>query len=442
VRVQVDANVNCKGLEIKSGWKTHGKGNVSSGETETITAFAGQWQAGEQLEYPFELMVAEWPPTYHGTFLNIDHSIDARAKIAWAFDPKSSKRYQVKPVAAPESLEVKPKATQLSGPVGCFVVGLIVVMIVFPVLFLVTNPIVGVVVAALASIGGIVYFVRCVMPVLALGKVEFDFPTHRVSPGTVWAGTIRMRPRKSVAINSILLDLAGKEICVSGSGSNRTTHTHEIMSHTMALADGMKLDPGGLKELPVEVAMPETDAFTCDLGDNEIKWSVRFLIDIPRWPDYRQTIEVELVPSDVDAGEATVSNLPRADAVSTAAPDGAGADVGSGGDITFSETVAHFYAIRGDDEQAELLAEAVIGLSFEIEAFVERRLLYSGDEDPHVYEDGYAVWAHYSDPPLPLALYVPHHLADEFEQAGRDLWRGRGTVVGWDRDHGRLQIKL
>ncbi len=89
-----------------------------------------------------------------------------------------------------------------------------------------------------------------------------------------------------------------------------------------------------------------------------------------------------------------------------------------------------------------MLVEAVAGLSFTMEAIVERRLLYSGDDDPHVFQDGYAVWAHYPEPPLPLVLYVPHQLADEFEQIGRDVWRGRGTIVGWDQRHRRLQVKL
>ena len=41
-----------------------------------------------------------------------------------------------------------------------------------------------------------------------------------------------------------------------------------------------------------------------------------------------------------------------------------------------------------------------------------------------------------------MVLYVPRDLADDFEQLGRDLWRGRGTVVGGDNQHRRLQIKL
>ena len=120
----------------------------------------------------------------------------------------------------------------------------------------------------------------------------------------------------------------------------------------------------------------------------------------------------------------------------------AGADSTADGGITFAETAEHIWSVRDDVEQVETLVDAVSGLTFQLEAFVERRLLYSGDEDPHVYEDGYAVWAHHTEPPLPMVLYVPHELADEFEQIGRDKWAGRGTIVGWDNAHRRLQIKL
>jgi hypothetical protein len=110
--------------------------------------------------------------------------------------------------------------------------------------------------------------------------------------------------------------------------------------------------------------------------------------------------------------------------------------------VMFVETVAQIWAVRDDRDQLEMVVDAVTGLSFTIEAQVERRLLYAGDEDPHVDKDGYAVWARYPDPRLPLVLYVPHDLGDEFEQLGRGAWTGSGVVVGWDSLHGRLQIKL
>ena len=55
-----------------------------------------------------------------------------------------------------------------------------------------------------------------------------------------------------------------------------------------------------------------------------------------------------------------------------------------------------------------------------------RQEFHGGEDDPHVYKDGYTVWARFTDPELPMVLYVPHDLADEFEPVGRGRWSGRG----------------
>ncbi len=80
VRANANANVDCSGLEVKSVWRTHGRGNVASGEAGSAVLFQGQWIEGQTNEYRFELPVAAWPPTYHGYHLNVDHLIEAQQK--------------------------------------------------------------------------------------------------------------------------------------------------------------------------------------------------------------------------------------------------------------------------------------------------------------------------------------------------------------------------
>ena len=125
VRVAVDSDVKCNGLEVQSGWRTHGRGNVASGTAGTVTLFAGQWHAGETPEYRFELPVAEWPPTYHGHYLNVDHFIDVRAKIPWGFDPKASVPFMMRPTCGSEEAKVVKPTTEMNNIVGC-IVGFIV----------------------------------------------------------------------------------------------------------------------------------------------------------------------------------------------------------------------------------------------------------------------------------------------------------------------------
>src|SRR6056297_940080 len=435
VRVDVDADVNCNGLGIKSGWKTHGRGNVSSGESETITAFSGTWKAGQQAEYPFALAVNDWPPTYHGHYLNVDHGIDARAKIPWGFDPKASAAYQVRISHAPETLSAAPQPPSIGAIGGCLtglivsaVVGVVATLFVMNLVFTIF------VFVALAAVG-ILLVVRYVMPKMVLGDVSLELDSDRVHPGETLKGRLSMSPRKSAQINAITAELHGEEYCVSGSGSNRKTHRHELFKATETLQSSLRLQPGRDQSIALKIQIPATEAYSFDLGDNEIRWTAKVRIDIPRWPDWYQTIKLSVVPAadTADDHSAVVGN-----AAGTASPMAEDAAA----DITFAETAEHLFALRGDRDRVEVLTAAVTGLTFPIEAFVERRLLYAGDDAAHLDKDGYAVWAHYTEPALPMVLYVPRDMADDFEQVGRDLWRGSGTIVGWDSEHRRLQIKL
>ena len=57
--VKVDSTVKCTGLVLSTGWKTHGRGNVTSGPAEETTVFSGQWTQGNKYEYRFSLSAGE-----------------------------------------------------------------------------------------------------------------------------------------------------------------------------------------------------------------------------------------------------------------------------------------------------------------------------------------------------------------------------------------------
>ena len=80
VHVKVDSAVKCSGLVLSTGWKTHGRGNVTTGDVHDTTVFSGQWTEGAKYEYRFSLPAGDWPPTYHGRFLSIDHYVEAKCK--------------------------------------------------------------------------------------------------------------------------------------------------------------------------------------------------------------------------------------------------------------------------------------------------------------------------------------------------------------------------
>ena len=434
VHVLADADVKCKGLEVATNWRTHGRGNVAQGNAETITVFSGEWVAGQRESYRFELRVPFWPPSYHGSYINIDHYIDARAKIPWAFDPKASQEYVMRPTTALDADALNIDTAQTSGCVA-WAIGAIFVLIFGGVcLFLAVNPFVWIMVGLIGLPIGAFAAARYWLPKYYLGNVESQLVSEQVAPGGVIQARLSMQPRRGTTINAITATLSGAEVCISGSGSNKTTHRNQFFEDKKILEGETVLQAGVRKEFDLEFAVPDDVPYSFDLDDNDLNWQVELRVDIPRWPDWTRTLKIQVVPGGSDS-KAIES------AASTQTPTSQPTE--PSGDITFAETAAHLWELRaGDDEQIDMLVGAVTGMTFDMDTYIERRLLYSGDEDPHVYEDGFAVWAHHSEPPLPLVLYVPHDLGDEFEQAGRDLWRCRGTIVGWDHAHGRLQIKV
>jgi SpoOM protein len=420
VRVTVDANVKCSGLVVTSNWKTHGRGNVASEEFGEVTLFAGEWRAGEKSEYRFELPIGNWPPSYHGHYLNIDHYIDARVKIPWAFDPKASHPFQMRPTCGVEGVTSPTRVVQANVFVKFIFVIVLMGMLIGGLAVIALAGVVGLF-FLLLPLGGFGYwFLRHFLPKYALGDVQCDFGSAQASPGESVTGELLIRPRKAISIGGVSLSFEAREECVSGSGSSRTTHRHTLFEQSHVLQGAIQLTPGNEHRFPFQVELPQDAPYSVDLDDNDLIWSATLRVDIPRWPDW---VKVAL-PRPTQP-----TPLVSAPPVSSA-------------EITFQETAQHLDAVRGNRQQLEALVEAVSGLTFDIEAIVERRLLYSGEDDPHLYQGGYAVWAHFPDPELPLVLYVPRDWGDEFEQMNQGICRGRGTVVGWDHLHDRLQVKL
>ncbi len=438
VRVRVGDKVQCNGLTVRTVWKTHGRGNVDSGTTESEVVFSGEWQANQDLEYRFELTVGDWPPTYQGHYLNIDHYVEAVADIPWAFDPQVSQVFLMRPAGGRDAVATKSVAVK-GGIVGNIIGGVVIVFVLFFCLMSAINPFMWVIGSIIALVSFAIWLLRVFLPKYFLGEVDGSLERDSYSPGENVVGKLSIRPRRNVMINGIRLRFEAREQVVSGSGTNRTTHRHIFFEHEQSLQQATMLKAEQLHEFPFSIQLPADAVYTVDLSDNDLIWSASLVVDIPRWPNWRKELLLAVVPGGETitigaTGAMTVESIPVTSA--------AGAIPSDEAPVTFAETALHLWSMRDNNEATQMLAEAVTGLSFTIEANVERRLLYSGENDPHVYPDGYAVWATYTDPPLPLVLYVPHELGDEFEQLGRGKWTGQGTIVGWDHVHRRLQIRI
>jgi hypothetical protein len=323
VRATLGENpVKCRALTIRHEWRTHGRGNTRSGTSASITLFEGAWAAGERQEYPFELKVPTGPATYHGHFLNVDHYLVAEADVPWSFDPKAELELLLPAVDSPDysfgpeykepAAEMR-AASQSSTLASCLVGGCFGL----PGLAIILGGI-GMLVGAIhghgdyaggiflslfgipfAAIGfGLVY----VMQKRRLAQQRLGLPLIKVSPNPARPGErvsvqVFMEPPKALNLADSRISLVGREKVVSGSGTNRTTHTHDIhLTDEDLNTAGRHVEPGEPVTLQQSITIPTDAAPTFVADDNELKWAIKVQIGIEGWPNWEQEYPVTVRP--------------------------------------------------------------------------------------------------------------------------------------------------
>ena len=297
VVVNSNESVKCDGLELTSTWSTHGHGNIATGDVDHRVVFQGLWEANREYRYPFELKTASWPPTYYGTYLNVSHSVRARARVPWKSDPKAEAEFPIVSLTAPEDLKptvsVPKKPPSMIGWVIGWVIGgivLVVILALFGAFLLFLLP--------LVAIGGACYwFFRIFLPRQLTGSIECTVEPKRVSAGDTVRGSLRFTPKRNMSINSIHWTMTCVEKCQSGSGSDRKTYSHEILKKTETLSGAGQLRVGEPQSFEFSFAFPADAPPSLKFTDNELIWSCDLRIDIAKWPDWVKSIPVTVVPS-------------------------------------------------------------------------------------------------------------------------------------------------
>lgn len=426
VVVRAEQNVTCKGLDVACIWTTHGRGNIQRGETDGKTLFSGNWDAGLEYRYPFELNTAAWPPTYYGTFLNVSQLVEARAKLPWSFDPKASVEFPVVATNSPEDLKPVDNKRQGSSLIG-WVIG-IVLLIVFIPLLIVALGMAFVFLVPIALIGGgLFWFFRVFLPGRVTGPVECDVQPLRIAAGGSLTGTLRFTPPRDLKINGIDWKVTASEKCTSGSGSNRSTHTHKAVEkfHTLAKAGQLA---GGLPQafefdFPLPADAPPSLKFT----DNELIWEGEMRIDIPSWPDWVKTFKLTVTPS-------TSPIFPRL-------PDDEDEDEDdddvppSGSDLSFDEVASQILMSADDPSRRRLVIDAVLGQAFTVRADLDE---WINPQEAPGGGTGAWVMARHRGTELSLALVWPDGTTPP--RPPLSGWQGIATVAGYDEARSRVVL--
>ncbi len=437
--VRANEDIKCDALYVRHKWATHGKGNVTSGEGIPANLFSGKFNSGDHQKYDFTINTLDWPPTYHGHYLNVDHFIEACVSIPWAFDVKQTQSITLlaSQLLSQNDGDSKDNAATAATPSKPILMGLGFGCLLFLVIFVFLVPALILVAPIILAIFGAIWFFGSYLPKKKLGKVECRVDRKKIRLGEVLTGNLHVHPNKAVQINGISVTITAREECISGSGSNRKTHTHRLLETVIPLADGGVLTPGP-KDYPFSIPFPADGPPTMELPDNNIKWDFLLRVDIPKWPDFKHAEKLTVQMATM-ADRKTEFDTVKVTATSVKSED----KVADETNISFAETANFLLAAQGDHEQIDTLIEAVLGLEFTLSVIIERFVLYAGVEDRNYsYPQGRTAFAEDAQSDLLLTLYFPPASGQAIDLQEKQAWSGQAKIVGYDFQHGRLRLKV
>jgi hypothetical protein len=478
VRLLVDQQTKSNGVKLTHRWKTHGRGNSDSGPPEEIVLVEPRTlQAGEQFEFPFEVISPTHPVTYRGHLVSIDHYIRVDVDVPWARDPFAEDEYELRPGNRPElftgernkvvSLTAQPAATNVGPVVKIILWGLlafIIVVVAMTALFLL--PIILIVV-------GFIWVKKKALK-SRLGEVEVSVPHVVVAPTEDWTFGIRFTPRKSFVVNSICAELIAEESATSGSGTNKTTHKHKVLTERHVLREGGPVQIEDPVDEKMTITFPDTRAYSFELSNNSLKWTINFHIDMPGFPDWTHTQPLQIVPLKFLGDQAQLSLAsakPSIKGSSGSRPSAAVVDlssltgttsavapvdrtsppplprdiVNSSSDSTPPETIEELLSLLEpagrNSAQRSLILEAAANEIYDITVIIDRISTSFGmtDAAPE-FSNGKTVIGQIAGTQKPVEIIAPESMNSELESFRRgDTWQTSITITGWDSLYNRLR---
>ncbi|MEL6348359.1 MAG: hypothetical protein AAFV53_34935 [Myxococcota bacterium] len=308
VVVSVNQDVKCNGLAVRLGWRTHGKGNRDGETDREEIVYNGPWSAGHRHRYPFTFTLPPSPLTYHGQNINIGWFVQAQADIPWAFDPKSEAELRVARGDAPITPPQLPAYAQEMGPVANIIGGVIsgfVGLMLSGVgltaagaglLAMVAGEMMGI---AFIIFGGAFAFfgvrvllkpIRQLMASQRLSDLSFQATPQRLRPGDDVQIDVSFQLKADTRINMIRVSLIRQERATSGSGTNKTTHTHNATVGQLVLREGGRMRRAERFSRAGALQVPENAAPSFVSSSNRVLWLARLEIDFDGWPDYSKDI--------------------------------------------------------------------------------------------------------------------------------------------------------
>jgi hypothetical protein len=135
-----------------------------------------------------------------------------------------------------------------------------------------------------------------------MAQAKIGQPLVKLSPNPARPGdrvTVQaiFEPRSAITLADGTVRLQGQEEVVSGSGTDRTTHRHDLHSEERPLSlAGRRVEAGETVSVHESFTVPQTAPPTFMADDNRLKWTVTLGIGIDGWPDWEQDYSLTIRP--------------------------------------------------------------------------------------------------------------------------------------------------
>jgi sporulation-control protein spo0M len=323
VRVRVHAPCRCDMLVLSHFWRTHGKGNRDQGSPTMQNLFSGDWSVGEEQRYPFELTLPSGPVTYHGSLVNVDWYLEARAKIAWAVDPRLETEVILRP-GTPEDYffgpMYKPPAENLRqsdrGRRWGVFFGLVFAaagVLLFAKMQADGSPVMGLVLGVTSIlVGGLVFLGNLWRDIAQqkIGVPEVSLDRTALAPGDQVGAHVRFSPRSPLTLAGVSAELVCREEAESGTGTDRTTNRNDVHRIAVTLDQpGRAVEAGEVVSLEGTLRVPDPAPLTFAAKNNRILWTVEVTIRLAAWPDWKRRFPVTVGPAAARAPAGTAAGF-------------------------------------------------------------------------------------------------------------------------------------
>jgi hypothetical protein len=107
-------------------------------------------------------------------------------------------------------------------------------------------------------------------------------------------------PARAARIGKLAIELIAEESATYTRGTDTVTDTRQVYRHTLAEATDPQLIAAGMASATV----PGDVMHSFEAANNQVKWSIRVIGRIDRWPDVKDSYRLVILPFDPQQAEA------------------------------------------------------------------------------------------------------------------------------------------